>query len=1077
MEKSLKSEHSIQKFNLEFEKDGSKNTKESVSSYGAVDITEANLLSKSRLVSIRSLICGIFVLSLFFYFNIFSLKSLLDYISIFPSRIQFSKDNRNLYMRQVYVQERPTKEFLTDYFNKLDSQLRILKNPASLKELVGVKDFYRLKRRTIDYSNLREVASVMMQTPMHQFGKSSKSFYSYNNKISLVKRTNSLSKSLKGDRKYNRLKIHNAGPSNDPKSNKFKKTLELGTSFELLKLGSEFRNSNLGVNRSFWEPSSTDSDSASAEFYKDYLAVDDYETAFAMDDYSGEWKYNIKDGLLIPNVTDKDTLVNIAYMAANSYRALDDITWEYLGKSWRNDSSIGWDSDGLRGYVFSTMNNDTVVISFKGTSASLFMVGGGPTSAKDKLNDNRLFSCCCARVDYSWRTVCGCYKGGNKCDISCLQDSLQLDDVYFHAAAKVIMDVSQMYPNAYIVLTGHSLGGSIAALMGLTFGLPVVSFQAPGDMLAAKRLHLPMPPAMDLSKLPVHHFGHNSDPIYLGTCVGSSSSCYYGGYAMESKCHVGHECVFDTESLLGWKQDIRHHRMFEVIDYVLKPWVSDIENSEMPKSFTNLKFFEKAYEQYEKEQADNSFSKPAIIDETGSYTYSDLIFDSTKVKKALENLNLERRHIALYIPNCYAYSPATLGTWLYSGATVPLSMMHVEHELEYFVSAAECSCIITTSKYEDFVAKFINKYGLDVKILNIEKVLETKLEKSEIEYSEVSLDSTGLIIYTSGTTGKPKGVLLTQRNLNAQINALYEAWLFTSNDKLLHVLPLHHMHGIVVALFTTLYAGATVEIMPSFSVSKTYDRILNGKPDLTLLMAVPAIYNLLLLKYSSFNEEEKKLVYEKFQHFRLTICGSAPLLESTFKKWYDATGHYMLERYGMSEIGMALSNDASDPSKRGCVGNPLPGVSVRIFSDDSKVITEYETPGEVQIKGDTVFVEFKTGDIGVLDKRGVYRLLGRNSTDIIKSGGYKLSSIEIERTLLGNEEIEDVSVVALSDDILGEIPAAAIVLKDKNAASESKKQEIEKWGLEQMARYKAPKKYVFIEELPRNLMKKVNKQM
>ncbi|PVU86241.1 hypothetical protein BB561_006776 [Smittium simulii] len=274
-------------------------------------------------------------------------------------------------------------------------------------------------------------------------------------------------------------------------------------------------------------------------------------------------------------------------MSSNAYEPLDGKKWEYLGDKWRNDTGIGWDSDGIRGYVFASEKNDTVVISFKGTSASLFMVGGSPTSAKDKLNDNRLFSCCCARVDYSWKTVCGCYSGGKNCNITCLQDSLQSDDLYFLSAAKIIMDVAENYPDAYMVLTGHSLGGSIAALMGLTFGIPAVAFEAPGDLLAAKRLHLPMPPAIDHSDLPIYHIGHNADPIFLGTCNGASSSCYYGGYAMESKCHIGKECTFDVVKHLKWSQDIRHHRILEVLDLVLRPWGTEIENTTIPICTTN----------------------------------------------------------------------------------------------------------------------------------------------------------------------------------------------------------------------------------------------------------------------------------------------------------------------------------------------------------------------------------------------------------------------------------------------------------------------------------------------------------
>ncbi|OMJ25869.1 putative lipase atg15 [Smittium culicis] len=367
------------------------------------------------------------------------------------------------------------------------------------------------------------------------------------------------------------------------------------TSEFLLSLRKSFISSEIGLNRSFWLPdnsSGLNSHSASNSNYNinknrkllersnNYLV--EYKDEVFNIYNNGEWKYNINDGLLIPDTNDKETLINLGLMASNAYKDNYQDDWNHLGENWKNDTSFGWDSDGLRGHVFASENNEIIAISFKGTSASLFFVGGGETSAKDKLNDNRLFSCCCARVDYSWSTVCDCYSGGNKCNLSCLQQSLDSEDLYFYSAAKIIEDVANKYPDSYIVLTGHSLGGSIAALMGLTFGLPVIAFEAPGDKLAASRLHLPSPPAMDLYKLPIYHIGHNTDPIYTGSCTGGSSSCYYAGYAMESKCHIGNQCLFDTATVLGWRPDIRHHRMDDVIKYVLEPWGTDSANASFP---------------------------------------------------------------------------------------------------------------------------------------------------------------------------------------------------------------------------------------------------------------------------------------------------------------------------------------------------------------------------------------------------------------------------------------------------------------------------------------------------------------
>ncbi|RKP10225.1 alpha beta-hydrolase [Thamnocephalis sphaerospora] len=244
--------------------------------------------------------------------------------------------------------------------------------------------------------------------------------------------------------------------------------------------------------------------------------------------------------------------------------------WHDLGK-WNISTPFGWDSDGIRGYVFADEKNTTLVVSIKGTSMG-FLGGGGPTVGRDKVNDNLLFSCCCARVDYSWTPVCGCFMSGNQCDLDCLEESITPENIYYSMALDLFTKLETEYPEANVWLVGHSLGGSISALLGQTFALPVVAFEAPGDRLAASRLHLPMPPAVDYNKLPIWHFGHTADPIYMGTCTGATSVCYYGGYAMESKCHSGRACVYDVVAEWGWRMDSRTHRITDVIEKVIKPW-------------------------------------------------------------------------------------------------------------------------------------------------------------------------------------------------------------------------------------------------------------------------------------------------------------------------------------------------------------------------------------------------------------------------------------------------------------------------------------------------------------------------
>ncbi|KAG2145370.1 alpha/beta-hydrolase [Suillus bovinus] len=274
--------------------------------------------------------------------------------------------------------------------------------------------------------------------------------------------------------------------------------------------------------------------------------------------------------ILGPNVEKRKTLLELAKMTNNAYVTPDDIQWYELDKNWTTPYPFGWepDADGFRGYVFATPDNSTIILSIKGTSAAVWG-GAGPTAKKDKLNDNLLFSCCCARIDWSWTTVCGCYRTGWKCDQDCLEQALVEDSLFYPIGTNLYNNLTYMYPTSDIWIIGHSLGGAVASLLGITFGVPVVTFESPGERLAAKRLHLPSPP----STHHVTHVYHTADPIAMGTCNGILSSCALGGFAMETKCHQGKSIVYDTVSNLSWAVDIRKHGIVNVIEEILgKAW-------------------------------------------------------------------------------------------------------------------------------------------------------------------------------------------------------------------------------------------------------------------------------------------------------------------------------------------------------------------------------------------------------------------------------------------------------------------------------------------------------------------------
>ncbi|KAL2021030.1 hypothetical protein VTK56DRAFT_7685 [Thermocarpiscus australiensis] len=279
-----------------------------------------------------------------------------------------------------------------------------------------------------------------------------------------------------------------------------------------------------------------------------------------------------------PNVTDKETVLTLAVMAADAYvQKPGDADWEDVGAPFNRSADFGWESDGLRGHVFADETNSTIVIGLKGTSPAVF--DGDGTTTNDKINDNLFFSCCCAQQGpWTWHQVCDCATGTYTCNNTCVTQALREENRYYQAARELYANVTELYPNSHVWLTGHSLGGAVSSLLGLTYGLPVVTFQAVPEALAAGRLGLPVPPGADPDAPQTReytgafHFGHTADPIYIGTCNGATASCSFGGYALETACHTGRECVYDTVGDKGWRVGIGTHKIRSVINDVLKKY-------------------------------------------------------------------------------------------------------------------------------------------------------------------------------------------------------------------------------------------------------------------------------------------------------------------------------------------------------------------------------------------------------------------------------------------------------------------------------------------------------------------------
>ena len=282
------------------------------------------------------------------------------------------------------------------------------------------------------------------------------------------------------------------------------------------------------------------------------------------------------DDLPAPNATDRETVLNFALMAANAYNEdKSDPEWEDSHAPFNHSSKYGWRRDTLRGHVYADKDNSTIVLAIKGTSPAVF--DGAATTTNDKINDNLFFGCCCGQGgQYLWLKVCDCMSSAYTCNKTCLVKALKEKNRYYHAALELYGNVTELYPDSNVWLAGHSLGGSVSSLLGLTFGLPTITFEAPGEALPAARLGLPIPPGntpgahQRRQYTGAYHFGHTADPIFMGTCNAATSACTLGFYAMESQCHTGHRCVWDTVGDKKWRVSATTHSIRSVIKDVIR---------------------------------------------------------------------------------------------------------------------------------------------------------------------------------------------------------------------------------------------------------------------------------------------------------------------------------------------------------------------------------------------------------------------------------------------------------------------------------------------------------------------------
>jgi malonyl-CoA/methylmalonyl-CoA synthetase len=483
------------------------------------------------------------------------------------------------------------------------------------------------------------------------------------------------------------------------------------------------------------------------------------------------------------------------------------------------------------------------------------------------------------------------------------------------------------------------------------------------------------------------------------------------------------------------------------------------------------------------ENAFNHLDRIAISDNNQNYTYRQLLDASQKIAITLleDKKDLNEARIAFIVAPSFEYACIQWGIWRAGGIAVPLCVKYPFDAIKYVIEDVQAEAVVFSYGYRALIEPLFQDFEL--RRISIEAVM-LSVEEEKLRLPQISLDRRGMIIYTSGTTGRPKGVVSTHKNIEAQIKSLVTSWEWTKEDHILNILPLHHVHGIINILSCALWSWACCEFLEKFEVKKVFDVFC--RQEVNLFMAVPTIYYRLIHYWKELTATDQQKIAASFKNFRLMVSGSAALPISTLDEWEKISGHTLLERYGMTEMGMAISNPYRGTRKPGHIGVALAGVMIRIADENNHTVVD-GISGEIQVKGPNVFKEywkkpsetegsfidgwFKTGDIAVFEK-GSYKILGRNSVDIIKSGGYKISTLEIEEVLRKHSAIEDCAVVGIPDEEWGEIIGASLIMTRDQETTTA----IKEWLKDKLPGYKIPRKYLIQTDLPRNVMGKVTKK-
>ncbi len=465
------------------------------------------------------------------------------------------------------------------------------------------------------------------------------------------------------------------------------------------------------------------------------------------------------------------------------------------------------------------------------------------------------------------------------------------------------------------------------------------------------------------------------------------------------------------------------------------------------------------------------------------YSWRDLERATAMLANLLKSLQLpEGSRVAVQVDKSVEAMLLYLATLRAGYVFLPLNTAYQSGEMAYFIGNAEPAVVVCSRKNFGWVSKIAFGAGIwNVFTLDDDRtgsLLDRAAQCSDRhEVVQRKPDDLAAILYTSGTTGRSKGAMLSHGNMLSNALVLKDYWGWRAGDVLIHALPIFHVHGLFVALHGALINGSKMIWLAKFDPQL----VLKKLPEATVFMGVPTLYVRLLA--------EPGLNREACSNMRLFVAGSAPLLLETFNAWQERTGHTILERYGMSETAMLTSNPYEGERRGGTVGFALPGVTVRVRDGAGKELPPGEIGG-IEVKGPNVFQGywrmpektkeeftadgfFRTGDVGKIDERGYISIVGR-SKDLIISGGYNVYPAEIETCINDMQGVAESALVGVPHPDFGEVGVAVVVARPGNTVNPDQIIAVLK---SQLANFKIPKKCFVVEELPRNTMGKVQKNL